>query len=93
MSNTIHLEKKDLQNLLTCLSVADGKLREQQLDTVNAGNQMGVNISALDEYYGKRLQMIERNKKNLKWMLEKMEELIANGVSGDVAAVFSIREK
>lgn len=75
MSNTVSLEKKDLRNIETALQVLESQVRDQQIQTINAGAQMGVDVSALGEYYAKRLALIERNKKNIQWLINRVDEV------------------
>lgn len=93
MSNSLCLEKKDLQNIIISLQVAESQVREQHLQTTYAGHQMGVDISSLAEYYSKRLALIERNKKNIQWLIDKISEVKEETLGGDVVAQISIIDR
>ena len=92
MSNTLRLQKKDLLNIITALQLLESNIRDQQLQTVNAGAQMGVDVSALGEYYSKRLALVERNKKNIQWVISRIDEAKEFTVTDNVGAVISVTE-
>lgn len=92
MSNTLQLKKADLQNILSALQVMETGIRDQQVQTINAGAQMGADVSALDEYYSKRLALVERNKKNIQWVIGKFDDVKEFTATANVVAVVSVQE-
>lgn len=91
MSVQLCFEKKDLLNITTCLIQTENQIRQQQLQTIDAGNHINLDVSILDEYYTKRLLLIDRNKKNIDWLIKKIDE--AKTAGGDVVAVMTITDR
>ena len=90
MSVQLCFEKKDLMNIISSLTNTAYQIRQQRIALITDSHFIKQDISLLDEYYSKRMELIERNKQNIEWLAKKMEEAKTEG--GNVIAVMTLAE-
>lgn len=84
-------EKKDLVNIVSCLTNVSADIRTHRQKLISDANFMHGDISLLDEYYAKRQQLIDANATSIAWIINQIEKNTTEG--GDLIAVLTVIDR